>query len=210
MRKDSQVIFAVSIALTLAIVGGVHYLYLQDQKKMAGTNPATHQPVGNFARTSNGQPKSVTHRSSTRRTATPIECKQADGTVFWTNASRCKDADLENRLSFAQAVKDVPRVRVSYGGSGGSSRAKPTQGKPVKSIPREMSFACSFPIGKARKIETKSLKLKLDPSDSVWKRSYCRWICEARKDGCTDIEDYLELSHLCPRSQRVYNYSCTT
>ena len=32
MRKESLIIFVTAIVLTLGIVGGLHYLYLQDQK----------------------------------------------------------------------------------------------------------------------------------------------------------------------------------
>ena len=46
MRKDSLFIFAVSIVLTLGIVGGMHYLYLQKQKRVP--NPVSNQMPQHF------------------------------------------------------------------------------------------------------------------------------------------------------------------
>ena len=106
MRKESLIVFAKSILLTLGIVGGAYYLYLQDQKTTPDEEVAEPQPgIGNE------QAVNPTDKPVVRRTDTPIKCTQADGSVFWTNATRCEDADLDNRLSFAEPVKPVPQEK---------------------------------------------------------------------------------------------------
>jgi hypothetical protein len=100
MRKDSLVIFVTSIVLTLGIVGGAHYLYLQNLNNVPGE--ATVKSPSDIA---TGKPYHPPTQPAIRRTDTPIECKKSDGTVFYTNATRCKDVNLNNRLSYADPVK---------------------------------------------------------------------------------------------------------
>ena len=197
MRKDSLIIFTTSIVLTLGIVGGAYYLYLQGQKATPDKEVGEPQPnIGNA--------QAVNHavKPAVRRTATPIKCTQADGSVFWTNASRCEDADLNNRLSFAEPVKPIPRVKTKSSTFDITQKAwthtSQANSKVLKSIPGKMNNACSFAIGKAQEIEKKSLRLKDDPAESLWKEYYCRWVCEARAEKCEDIEDYLGMTRLCP------------
>ena len=204
MRKESLVIFTISIVLTIGIVGGAHYLYLQQQNKSVGT--ATYRqptPIAQSKTTSrNTQPIKG-------RTAVPIKCKKPDGSVFWTNALRCADADLDNRLSFADPVKRVPRVKVndSISKKPQSSSAKNNN---QKSFPQDMRFQCKYPIGMARKIEIKSLSLKDEPNESVWKDSYCRWVCEARAENCGGLEGYLNLVSICPSHYGLSKRACGT
>ncbi|RLA42942.1 MAG: hypothetical protein DRR42_22530 [Gammaproteobacteria bacterium] len=209
MRKDSLVIFSISIVLSLGIVGGTYYLYLQ--KRQWPPNPAITEPP---TRIDAGQATGRTAVAANRRTATPIKCTKPDGSVFWTNATRCEGADLDNRLSFADPVKPVPRVRVNDSQSNksnpGSSRTSSPAKKKLEPIPKDMKIQCSFPIGMARKIETRSLNLKSEPSESVWKKSYCRWICEARVENCGNLEEYLNLANLCPRAAFMSKRACGT
>jgi len=78
-------------------------------------------------------------------------------------------------------VKPVPRVKAKKKNNNTKKRrtaqASATRNSNLKSIPQEMTVACSFPIGMARKIETRSLSLKSDPEERIWKGSYCRWVC---------------------------------
>jgi hypothetical protein len=209
MRKDSLIIFSVSIVLTLGIVGGLHYLYLQNQKRTP--NPVSIQPSPAVGAT---QPKRSIVPPANRRTSTPIKCTKSDGSVFWTNAARCEGADLNNRLSFADPVKPVPRVRIknkhNNAKKNGSAAASGSRKNSVKPIPQGMPVACTFPIGMARKIETRSLSLKADPAESIWKDSYCNWVCEARVENCGDLNDYLKLVSLCPRRSHMSKRSCGT
>ena len=153
-------------------VGGAHYLYLQDLKKVP--DEVTVKPPSDIG---TGKSYLPTTQPAIGRTDTPIECKKSDGTVFYTNATRCEDADLNNRISIADPVKPVPRVRVTSKQKSSSQKSGSNR-QSLKSIPRSMTNACSFPIGMARRIEKKSLRLKDPPEESLWKGSYCRWVCE--------------------------------
>ena len=197
MRKDSLIIVATSIVLTLGIVGAAHYLYLQDQKLIPDEPEVKSKAIVGAV-----PPSAMTAQPSRQRTSKIIQCAQADGSVFWTNASRCEDADLDNRISHADPVKPVPRVRVNDDSRNNAKttrlQAASTKTKRLKSIPWKMNNVCSFAIGKAQEIEKKSLRRKDDPAESIWKDSYCRWVCEARAEKCEDIGDYLGMTHLCP------------
>lgn len=74
MRKDSLFIFSISILLTLGIVGGMHYLYLQKQKRVP--NPVSNQPSPTVRST---QASGKAMPPANRRTSTPIKCTKADG-----------------------------------------------------------------------------------------------------------------------------------
>ena len=189
MRKDSLIVFATSIVLTLGIVGGAHYLYLQDQK-MIPDEPA----VKPNAVTGTARSKPITNQPARGRTAKIIKCTQPNGTVFWTNSKRCEDVVLNNTFSY---YDHAPRAKVDNRRKSNSKQTSRQTKNFLKPIPRSMTNACSFPIGMARRIEKKSLKLKKDPSDSIWKDSYCRWVVEARREGCGSINEYLELGRLC-------------
>jgi len=205
VRKESLIIFVTAIVLTLGIVGGLHYLYLQDQKTIPEQPAVKSKPKGVADAP---QPRSRTSKPTRGRSAKIIKCTQADGTVFWTNASRCEDADLNNTLSIYDHAKIEPPAKSGKNAKLSSKQtSRPTRNS-LKPIPRSMTNACSFPIGMARKIEKKSLRLKQDPSDSVWKDSYCRWVCDARREGCEDVDSYLDLGHLCPERAFVNNVLC--
>ena len=204
MRKDSLVILVTSIVLTLGIVGSAHYLYLQDLKKVPGE--VTVKPPSDIGTGKSYLPPT---QPAIRRTDTAIKCKKSDGTVFYTNATRCKDADLNNRISIADPVKPVPRVRVTSKQNSSSQKSRSNR-QSLKSIPRSMTNACSFPIGMARRIEKKSLRLKDPPKESLWKDSYCRWVCEARVENCGNLGEYLRYPNICPRKWRPSKRSCGT
>jgi len=195
--------------LTLGIVAGTHYLYLQKQQLLP--NPVATEPP---PRIDAGQVTGQTGVPANRRTATPIKCTKPDGSVFWTNAARCEGADLDNRLSYADPVKPVPRVRVNDSQSNklnpGSSPTSSSARKKPNPIPQDMTIECSFPIGMAQKIETRSLNLKSDPSESTWRDSYCRWICEARVENCGNLDEYLNLVSLCPWRPKMSKRACST
>ena len=159
MRKESLVLFATSIVLMLANIGGTHYLYLQDQKATP-EKEAREPPYG----TGNASASDRNVKPDVVRTATPIKCTQADGSVFYTNASRCEDADLNNRLSYAEPVKPLHQEKSDSSTFDITQIAwAPTSqanGKTLKQIPWNMKNECSFPIGKAQEIEHNSLRLK--------------------------------------------------
>lgn len=203
MRKESLIIFAISIVLTVGIVGGTHYLYLQNQKVIPDEPAVKPRAVAGAV-----QSRPQQNQLARRRTAKIIKCTQADGSVFWTNASRCEDADLDNSLSYYEHVKLNPQVKNSKKNKNNSNQVSRNSSDNRKSITSETPMTCRFPIGMAQKIETRSLNLKLDPSDSVWRDSYCRWVCEARRKGCDSVDDYLEMGHLCPERAFINNILC--
>ncbi len=209
MRKDTFVIFSISIVLTLGIVGGAHYLYLQKQTLPPNPDISEPQPPEHKDRVT-GQAAIPANK----RTSKIIECTKPDGSVFWTNAARCEGADLGNTLSIYDSVKLTPRVRTKTSNKSksrsSSSGASSSERKKFKPIPQNMKRECSFPIGMARKIETRSLNLKLDPSESVWKDSYCRWVCEARVENCENLGAYLNRLDLCPRLRYMSKRTCGT
>ena len=213
MRKDSLVIFVISVVLTLGIVGGLHYLYLQKQKQAPSeviTEPSSDIGTGKtYQPTIQPTVRRTVTPPAVRRTATAIKCVKPDGTVFWTNATQCKYADLNNRLSFTDFVKPVPRVTTTSKQKSSSQKSESNR-QSLKPIPRSMTNACSFPIGMARRIEKKSLRLKDPPEESLWKDSYCRWICEARVENCGNLGDYLRYPSICPRQWRSSKRSCGT
>ena len=197
MRKESLIYTAISIVLMLAIAGGTHYLYLQD-RKAAPESEAREPPSG----TGSASAGNRNLKPAVVRTATPIKCTQADGSVFYTNASRCEGADLDNRLSYAEPVKPLNQKKSDSSTFDITQKAwaqtSQANGKALKQIPWKMKNECSFPIGKAQGIEHNPLRLKDNPAESVWKDSYCRWVCVARVAKCEDIEDYLSMTRLCP------------
>jgi len=198
VRKDSQIIFTATLVLTLGIVAVTYYLYKQEQKQGLKSWPTSNNPSFQPA-----PAKRSPSQSAAGRTATPIKCSKADGSVFWTNAIRCEDADLNNKLSFSSPVKPIPRVITSKpdkkGPATSSSRTRVANARQVEPIPREMNFSCKFPIGMAQKIEAKSLRLKDDPEESVWRDPYCRWVREAERENCGDVGKYLQYARICNR-----------
>jgi len=192
MRKESRILFATSIVLMLAIAWGTRYLYLQD--RMAATENEAREPASNTGNSAIEPP--------VRRTATPIKCTQPDGSVFYTNASRCEDADLNNRLSIAEPLVQGSKPKTERSAFDVTQKAwehtSQANSPTLKQIPWKMKNECSFPIGKAQEIEHNSLRLKDNPIESVWRDSYCRWVCEARVANCEDMKDYLGMLRLCP------------
>jgi hypothetical protein len=199
MRKESLVYTATSIVLMAAIVAGVHYHGQQEQNAPNDEAAGESQPaIGNAPADSN------VSRPNVRRTATPIRCTLPDGSVFYTNASRCEDADLDNRLSIAQPMNPARKEKQSDSQSifdltqKAWAQTSHANGKTLKQIPSNMKNECSFPIGKAQEMEKNPPRSTDDPDGVVWRDSYCRWVCEARVAGCEDIENYLGMTRFCP------------
>ena len=203
MRKDSLIILVTTIVLTLGIVGGAHYLYLQNQNLIPDEPAVKPQAVADAV-----QPGPHTNQPARRRSAKIIQCTQPNGSVFWTNASHCKAANLNNTLSYYEHATPAPRAKAVNKRKTSSKQTSRQAKNSLKPIPRNMPISCKFPIGMARKIETRSLSLKPDPSESIWKNSYCRWVCEARSEGCEGVDGYLNLGYLCPERAFVNNVLC--
>ena len=204
MRKESLVIFVISIVLTLGIVGGAHYLYLQNQKIAPAEVKV--KPPSNIGTSKPSRPKT---QPAVGRTDKIIECTKPDGTVFYTNATRCEDADLDNHFSIYDHVEIAP-PETTTSKYKSSSQKSDSNRQSLKPIPRSMTNACSFPIGMARRIETRAMSYKTPPEESLWKDTYCKWICEARVENCGNLEEYLEHPNICPMKWNASKRSCGT
>ena len=83
MRKDSLIIVGVSIVLTLGIVGGTHYLYLQNQKRATGSAfPAASIPV---KQPNNNNLNQVNNAHATKRLKYPQKCIDTNGKITITD-----------------------------------------------------------------------------------------------------------------------------
>jgi hypothetical protein len=210
MKRDSFVILLISAALSFGIAGGAYFLYLDGQHDVTpdSENGQMPRPPKNQSKTTT---PSTTPASSANngRSDVPIKCVKPDGSVFWTNAIRCQDADLDNRLSIVDSADYKTKVDSKNSSNSNSRSSSPTRNE-QKAFPQTMSIQCKYAIGKARRIEVKSLNLKDDPEESVWKDSYCRWVCEAHAENCGDVGEYLNLVQICPRRGRIDKRTCGT
>lgn len=224
MNRESLFIFMTAIALSAGIVGGLYYMAVIKPEYSSRVETRQSEPQSGSANTKRGNRTKV---PASGRTNVVKKCTQADGSVFWTNAVSCDAADLNNRISRADPVQPFTgnthlaktsssRSSARSGkagkpgaaGKSGNSYSSRSQDSVVKPIPQTMPVSCKFPIGMARKIERKSLSLKSDPADSIWKKSYCRWVCDARTEGCEDIGDYLEKVNICPSHWGMDQRNC--
>lgn len=197
MRKDSALIFILSLVASAGIVGGLSYWY-----SLEGEPEITSAPLSQKQPTATGTVEPQQHIP--QRTDTPIECTLPDGSTFWTNASACEDADLNNRISRADPV-DTTRLEIAeqkrkverQSSITKKGATKPNLRGPGRSPPPDTPAECKFAIGMAKEKE-RMLSAAKDPSKSTWRDSYCRWIKDARDDGCEIDRKYFYYSHLCP------------
>lgn len=202
MRKDSLIIVGVSIVLTLGIVGGTHYLYLQNQKRATGSAfPAASIPV---KQPNNNNLNQVNNAHATKRLKYPQKCIDANGKITITDQPDCANAAPTNNLSIVESVSPPPRQKKSQNQSPTTpinTTDKKLAKKPSLHLfgvtpPSDTPRECKFPVGRALEIE-RSLSVAKDPSKSIWKESYCGWIKEARQKGCEISREYFYYSSLC-------------
>lgn len=128
-----------------------------------------------------------------------LRCEGPDGVPIYTNATTCAAVDANQRISIIPAAppgREAAGTQRTRSASGAPARRS---GRPAtRSPPRSVSVGCRFAIGRAREIE-RSLRLADTPGESRWMENYCRWVCEARLDGCGDLAGYLRWSGQCPR-----------
>lgn len=185
MRKDSALIFGISVLITIGIVGGAYYMNVVWQPQAQNANdqpaPSTSQLNGNSAATQANEP---------RWTDQPIKCFNEEYGEFWTNAKNCESADLKNRLSIAQPVQKVDYIspnanevrRKIHSSAQRKSDKKPSLRQVANSVPSGLGVSCKFAVGRAQEIE-RSLSAANNPAESVWRENYCRWIKEAKSCG---------------------------
>lgn len=119
------------------------------------------------------------------RSDTILTCTSVDGQVFYTNATRCEDADLDNRVN----VMATPRLPASK-----PDRCLGAQpdGAPVQTfLP-----VCQEPFNEALKLERFLLELE-NPGASPAARRYCAHITAGVQSGCMATSDQFCFLHLC-------------
>lgn len=119
----------------------------------------------------NAPANSVTSRDP-GRSETILTCTAVDGTVFYTNASRCEDADLETRVSEVPALQPLPQSRPTCLGA--------QSGGPVA---HGFLAVCKEPFNKALALEPFLLESD-DPASSRAGQRYCAFITEGVQAGC--------------------------
>ena len=206
MRKESIVIFLLALSISAAIVGALSYFHYRNNLNLAPP-PATEQATVGSRQPSVSTPITKPYVGSrqqarkapaTQRLIYPQKCIDANGNITITDQPDCANAAPTSNLSIVDSVSPAPR-------QGSQSRTPKTTNKRAKkpnlrlgavSPPRDTPKECKFPLGKALEIE-RSLSAAKDPAKSIWRNSYCRWIKEARQDGCEISREYFYYSHLC-------------
>lgn len=203
MQKESIIIFSLSALISVGIVGALSYFHNKSNQRQATPTATEYQPS---ASTLNKRLQANTQQQKRKAQASgrlkyPQKCTDTEGNITFTDQPNCANAKPRNNLSIVDFVSPPPRQTKPQNRKQANSYGKSTSGnQAVKPIPGTMVNACKFPIGMARKIEKKSLRLKDDPAESIWKDSYCKWVCEARNEQCEDVDAYLEFSRICQRS----------
>lgn len=212
MQKESIIIFGLSLLISAVIVGALSYAHYK-----SSLNPNTSQteartttkPRASSVSTPVRQPLANTQQhakkaQAPKRLIYPQKCIDANGKITITDQPDCANAAPANNLSIVESVSPPPRQKKPQNQSK-SRTSKTTDNtlakKPSLQLfgvtpPRDTPRECKFPVGKALEIE-RSLSVAKDPAKSIWKKSYCRWIKEARQDGCEISRKYFYYSHLC-------------
>ena len=206
MRKDSLVILTMSVLVTAAVFSAAHYASGREERVEIDAHGKL-EPL-NLPEWPEDEPH-VSAETPYARTDQIIECHDPKVGKFYTNAAGCEGADLENRLSDYQTLWAPPtqsqfkRARSAGIGRQAKSNAKPqpnlrlTGRSPPSGLPPE----CKFPVGKALEIE-RPLSAASDPYQSIWRVDYCRFRCEAVREGCpvSDVNFHFSFSSMCPNS----------
>lgn len=215
MRRDSKIILSTSVLLTAAIIGGAH-LYAnrsgsslsiaESESPNATTMPRQHMEA-----------LDVSAETPLARTWEIIECHDPEIGTFYTNATACEDADLENRISDAQTLS--PSLTRDLNNKKQSTRRKAARKSSAKNKlklrllaeapPPNLPPECRFPVGKALETE-RSMAGADDPRESIWRDTYCRFRCEANAKRCpvNDSTFYYSFNSVCrgPEPYICYKY----
>lgn len=114
-----------------------------------------------------------------------LTCTAEDGRVYYTNATRCEDADLDNRVNVLPAEIAVrPDRRDCLGAQPGGHRA---QG---------FLAVCMEPFNEALTLEPLLLESP-DPAASRAGRRYCELITQGVQAGCMATSDQFCFLALC-------------
>lgn len=213
MRKESVIIFSLSILISAGIVGTLSYLdYRNNLEQPYAAAEDSGQLQQSQALTTGKQPytsaQGQTPRASTpKRLKHPQKCVDAKGNITFTDQPDCANAAPTSGLSIVESVSPAPAPSKPQSQTPAGTREtttaklakKPTLHVAGVSPPKDTPTECKFPVGRALEIE-RSLSVAKDPAKSIWRKSYCRWIKEARQDHCEISREYFYYSDLCPVS----------
>lgn len=194
MRKDSVIIFGISLLITTLIVGGAYYLTFK--------NPAAEETSGMESLPKPATPV-VKQPIPSRNTNPILKCHDPELGEFYTNASSCDEADLENTISHAESITPSRAVKDSTLSSRSSAHKvqkredEPDIRRVAKNVPPGLSVSCKFSVGKALEVE-RVLSASDDPAESIWVENYCKWVKESRAEKCEIEIDFFYYRHLCP------------
>lgn len=176
-RRRGQGKLFIGIAIAVIAVGAIGYLLygeLQGERAAPGSDAssATRAPAA---------PSTISDTATTTpaptRSDTILTCEAVDGSIFYTNATRCEDADLDNRVNVLPALEASP---VAPGDCLGAQPGGP----------RVQSFlaVCMEPFNEALELEPLLLESP-DPARSRAARRYCDLITQGVQAGCMATSD---------------------
>ncbi|MEE4172656.1 MAG: hypothetical protein V2I57_00210 [Xanthomonadales bacterium] len=173
------------ILIAVAAIAGIGYFLLQELRPPGTSGTAPDAPPSAVERPAPSQARGMTPaaetpaRRATGRTDTILTCTAADGQVYYTNATRCEDADLDNRIN----VVDMPELPASRSRPTGCLGAQAGGAALQQFLP-----VCREPFQAALEQERFLLELE-DPLGSPALRRYCASITEGVQAGCMATSD---------------------
>jgi hypothetical protein len=172
-----QLLFGVLLAIAAVAVIGY---FLLEQLRNTPTGQVTEPKAAPTAREGSATgpaPPGEQAATAPGRTSTILTCTAANGQVFYTNATRCEDADLENRIN----VLETPELPASRPGTCLGAQAGGAELQRFLPMCRE-SFDAALAL------EPFLLELD-DVSGSRALRRYCAFITEGVQAGCMATSD---------------------
>ena len=185
-----------SLLAVIAVAGVGYWIYGQMKTPPAGDGPtpAMERPVERAPAAS--APAQPEPSRTAGRTDTILTCTAVDGQVFYTNASRCEDADLDNRVNVLNRPPPPSSRPTNCIGA-------QEDGRPVQIfLP-----ACQEAFNEALSLEPFLLKLD-EPEGSRAARRYCEFITSGVQAGCMATSDQFCFLHLC-QAQRESGWALT-
>jgi hypothetical protein len=171
--------------LAVLAVAAIGYWLLADLRSAAG--PAAGAAAGNTApaaRPQPGRPAAAPAPEAARRSDRILSCEGKDGSVFYTNALTCAEADLENRVNVVPAPVAARPAASECLGVASSGRA-------------QLFLAqCQQPFNQALELEPALVRAQ-DPLRSPQAREYCALITEGVNAGCMATSATFCYLHLC-------------
>lgn len=166
------------VMLAVLAIAGIGYFLVQELQPPSSAGAAGDPSSAASAPARQATPDSTaTVARAPGRTDTILTCTAADGQVYYTNATRCEDADLDNRIN----VLDTPELPASR--PEGCLGAQPGGVALQQFLP-----ICREPFQAALEQERFLLELD-DPTDSPALRRYCAFITEGVQAGCMATSD---------------------